>query len=122
VSIDRVSSFFFSGINTFCLFCSRSITQTWYETLTPTGDLTFVMSYCKNPFPEFKLAGLALLKAIVGHRWGQDAVLRTGGFIEYLLDRRVDNNKDATLDKYEVVTILSESPVFDAHQLLQLKR
>jgi 26S proteasome non-ATPase regulatory subunit 5 len=99
-----------------------SITQSWFQTISPSQDLTFVMNLCRNPFPELKMAGLDLLKSIVRHQWGQLAVLQTGGFLEYLLDRKVDNNKDATQEKYEVIKVLAESTMLDAQLLVHLKR
>ena len=80
------------------------------------------MDYIKNPFPDMKRAALGLLKAIVGHRWGQTYLLNTGGFVEYLLDRKQEADKDVVLDKYEVILVLAASTVFDEQTASELKR
>lgn len=100
----------------------RTITQTWYDYLSEQENLNLVMDYIKNPFPEMTRAALGLLKAIVGHRWGQTYLLNTGGFVEYLLNRKREADKDVVLDKYEVIRQLASSTVFDEQTTSQLKR
>ncbi|XP_055591945.1 LOW QUALITY PROTEIN: 26S proteasome non-ATPase regulatory subunit 5 [Uranotaenia lowii] len=99
-----------------------SITQTWYGYLSEEESLNLVMDYIRNPFPDIKRAALALLKAIIGHRWGQQYLLNTGGFIEYLLDRKREADKDIILDKYEIIRLLAQSNVFDEQTQAELKR
>lgn len=99
------------------------LTENWYKKLSSNADhLTFVMSFCKNSFPDIKMAGLQLLKAIVGYKWGQEYLSRTGGFIEYLLDRKVEFDKNVIHSKYEIVKLMSVSRCFDndiTNQLLK---
>ncbi|KXJ73008.1 hypothetical protein RP20_CCG016736 [Aedes albopictus] len=99
-----------------------SLTQSWYDNLAEQDNLNLVMDYIKNPFPDMKRAALGLLKAIVGHRWGQTYLLNTGGFVEYLLDRKQEADKDVVLDKYEVILVLAASTVFDEQTASELKR
>ncbi|XP_001661342.2 26S proteasome non-ATPase regulatory subunit 5 [Aedes aegypti] len=99
-----------------------SITQEWYGNLAEQENLNLVMDYIKNPFPDMKRAALGLLKAIVGHRWGQTYLLNTGGFVEYLLDRKQEADKDVVLDKYEVIRVLAASTVFDEQTASELRR
>ncbi|XP_062561042.1 26S proteasome non-ATPase regulatory subunit 5 [Armigeres subalbatus] len=99
-----------------------SILQSWYDNLTEQDNLNFVMDYIRNPFPDMKRAALGLLKAIVGHRWGQTYLLNTGGFVEYLLDRKQEADKDVVLDKYEVIRMLSMSSVFDEQTASDFRR
>ena len=80
------------------------------------------MAYCKNPFPDIKVAALGLLKAICTHKWGQEYLKNSGGFIEYLLDRKTDFDKHAIQEKYDVIKLLSTSTVFDAQIIVELKR
>lgn len=99
-----------------------TITQTWYDYLSEQDNLNLVMEYIRNPFPDMKRAALGLLKAIVGHRWGQTYLLNTGGFMEYLLDRKQEADKDVVLDKYEVIRLLASSMVFDEQAASELRR
>lgn len=80
------------------------------------------MDFVRNPFPDMKRAALALLKAIITHRWGQVFLLNTGGFIEYLLARKKEADKDVILDKYEIIQQLASSTVFDAQTISDLKK
>lgn len=50
------------------------------------------------------------------------ALKDTAGMIEYLLDRRAEFDKEAKQVKHEVISILSETTVFDAHTILLLKK
>lgn len=98
------------------------ITEIWFFRLTGTNQLTFVQDFCRNPFPEIKIAALGLLRAICCYRWGQRALSETAGFIEYLLDRNVEFDKDAIHEKYNVIKTLADSSVFDAGTILQIRQ
>lgn len=85
--------------------------------------MTFLLDFCRNPFPDIKIAALTLLKVIVVPVWGQKALEETAGFIEFLMDRNIEFNKDAIHEKYQIVEILSKSTtVFDPVALSQLKK
>lgn len=100
----------------------NQMTEYWFGCLTGTNQLTFVQDFCRNPFPEIKIAALALLRSICGYRWGQRALSETAGFIEYLLDRNSEFDKDAIHEKYNVIKALGESNVFDASTILQIRQ
>lgn len=99
-----------------------SITEYWFSSLTGTNQLTFVQDFCKNPFPELKIAALGLLRSICTYRWGQRSLNETAGFIEYLLDRNNEFDKDAICEKYNVIKVLGESSVFSTNTILQIKQ
>ncbi|XP_058834476.1 26S proteasome non-ATPase regulatory subunit 5 [Topomyia yanbarensis] len=99
-----------------------TITQTWYNYMTEEENLNLIMDYIKNPFPDMRRAALALLKAVIGHRWGQVYMLNTGGFMEYILDRKQEVDKDVIVDKYEIIRQLASSTVFDAQTIFELKK
>lgn len=64
-----------------------------------------------------------LLKVLVIPVWGQKALEQTAGFIEFLMDRNIEFNKDAIHEKYKIIEILSEAnTVFDPVSLSQLKK
>lgn len=99
-----------------------SITQSWYDQLSPAKDLNFPLQFTKNVFPDIKIAGLKLLKSIVNYRWGQEYLSQTAGFIEILLDRKVEFDKNVIHEKFEINKMLSESSVFDRDTVNQLKK
>lgn len=99
-----------------------SITEYWFSSLTGTNQLTFVQDFCRNPFPELKIAALILLRSIATYRWGQRALNETAGFIEYLLDRSIEFDKDAIHEKFNVIKVLGDSSVFSATTILQIKQ
>lgn len=99
-----------------------SITEYWFSSLTGTNQLTFVQDFCRNPFPELKIAALVLLRSIATYRWGQRALNETAGFIEYLLDRNNEFDKNAIHEKYNVIKVLGDSSEFNATTILQIKQ
>lgn len=98
------------------------ITEIWFFRLTGTNQLTFVQDFCRNPFPEIKIAALGLLRSICCYRWGQRALSETAGFIEYLLDRNIEFDKDAIHEKYNVIKTLADASIFDAGTILQIRQ
>lgn len=89
-----------------------NICRKWYHLLGEI-PLELVMKYAKNPFSEIRIAGFGILKAVIGHRWGQEEVKNMPGLIEFLLDRSAEVIKECKEIKYEIVVILSQSDVFD---------
>lgn len=75
--------------------------------------MTFVQEFCRNPFPEIKIAALALLRSICVYSWGQRALSNTAGFIEYLLDRNSEFDKDVLHEKYSIMKTIASSREFD---------
>lgn len=85
--------------------------------------MVFLLNFCRNPFPDIKIAALTLLKVIVAPLWGQKALEQTAGFIEFLMDRNIEFNKDAIHEKFKIIQILSKSTtVFDPASLSQLNK
>lgn len=85
--------------------------------------MVFLLNFCRNPFPDIKTAALTLLKVLVTPHWGRKALAETAGFVEFLMDRNVEFDKDAIHEKYKIIVMLSESTnVFDAATLGQLKK
>lgn len=101
----------------------RCITESWYETLSPENqNLQFVFVYVQNPFPDIKGATYGLLRSICLHKWGHERLYKTGGFIEFLLDRNTEFDKDLIQTKFDIIHLLSESMVFTAAILVKLKQ
>ncbi|XP_055326562.1 26S proteasome non-ATPase regulatory subunit 5 [Sitodiplosis mosellana] len=99
-----------------------SITEQWFKSLTGTNQLTFVQEFCRNPFSEIKTAALALLRSICVYAWGQRALSNTAGFIEYLLDRNSEVNKDVLHEKYSIIRTIANSREFDENTSRQINQ
>lgn len=103
-----------------------SITEYWFVGLSGhklfVQDLSFVHDFCRNPFPEIKIAALNLLRTICIYQWGQRALSETAGFIEYLLDRKAEFNKDVLHEKYNVLKSIIDSSDFDTGTIQQIKQ
>lgn len=103
-----------------------TITEYWFVALSGhklfARDLAFVQEFSRNPFPEIKLAALRLLAVICYYRWGQRALSETAGFIEYLLDRKAEFDKDILHEKYNVLKAVVDSSDFDINTIQQIKQ
>lgn len=83
--------------------------------------MQFLMDFCRNPFPDIKVACLSFIKSVCLHRWGIVALKDTAGFVEYLLDRKIEFDKEAKYKKFELIALLADSDVFDIQIKLQLR-
>lgn len=99
-----------------------SITEQWFSSLTENNRLSFVQEFCRNPFPEIKLAALALLRSICNYPWGQRALSNTAGFIEFLLDRNAEFDKDILHEKYNILKTIVNSREFDENTCQQIRK
>lgn len=62
---------------------SLSMTKRWFEALSPQ-PMDFVLSLCRQPFPETRLAGFQLLQVLATNPWGQEHIVRAPGMIASL--------------------------------------
>lgn len=85
-----------------------TITEKWYKYLDRGPGLKTVLSYCRNPFADIKLAGFGVLKSVVEYTWGRAAIANTAGFLEYVLDRGADVNTEAFQAKFDVLQCLNK--------------
>ena len=83
--------------------------------------MQFLMDFCRNPFPDIKVACLHFIRSICVHSWGVESLKNTAGFVEYLLDRKIEFDKEAKYAKYEIIKQLSESSIFDVQTSMQLR-
>ncbi|GFG29907.1 hypothetical protein Cfor_09925 [Coptotermes formosanus] len=88
---------------------SLAITKSWFEQLA-SNPMDLVVSVCRQPFTELRLAGLQVLRVLAEQQWGQENINSTPGLIEFLLDRGMESNKICKDSKFEVVKTLAESP------------
>lgn len=80
------------------------------------SNITFssLLSYCKQPFQDISLASFGFINSLITFSFGRTALAKTGGFVEFLLDRNNSiSSYDVAMMKYKIVTKLSSAPEFD---------
>ncbi|XP_023307211.2 26S proteasome non-ATPase regulatory subunit 5 [Lucilia cuprina] len=98
------------------------ILQRWFNYLNDgSNNMQFLMDFCRNPFPDIKISTLNLIGALCLYPWGIEALKNTAGFLEYLLDRKVEFDKDAKYAKFSVIKLLADSSAFDVQTNIQLR-
>ncbi|CAK1598913.1 unnamed protein product [Parnassius mnemosyne] len=98
------------------------MTREWFRSLNKESDaMETLLGICKIPFPDIKLAAYSLLDAVCQHLWGEELVARVAGFVEFLLDRSINEPKEAKEAKYDIIKRLSQSSVFDDNILTRFK-
>lgn len=85
-----------------------TITEQWYKYLDRGPGLKTILGYCRNPFPDIKLAGFGVLKSVVEYSWGRAEMANTAGFLEYVLDRGADVKTEAFQAKFDVLRCLDK--------------
>ena len=97
----------------------------WFYQLH-TNPLAVVLSIAKQPFADLRASGLRLLLALSPHEWAQREMTRLPGFVEYLLDRRTEPDKEGKELKHNIVHSLVASgtaeSVFGSVNYLQLRK
>ncbi|XP_067635132.1 26S proteasome non-ATPase regulatory subunit 5 isoform X2 [Eurosta solidaginis] len=93
----------------------------WFKYLADGNTMQFLMDFCRNPFPDIKVACLSFIKSVCMHSWGVVALRNTAGFVEYLLDRKIEFDKEAKYQKFELIRLLADSDDFDVQTNLQLR-
>ncbi|KAM7349078.1 26S proteasome non-ATPase regulatory subunit 5 [Cochliomyia hominivorax] len=98
------------------------ILQRWFSYLNEnSNNMQFLMDFCRNPFPDIKISTLNLIGSFCLYPWGIEALKNTAGFLEYLLDRKVEFDKDAKYAKFSVIKLLADSNAFDVQTNIQLR-
>ena len=57
---------------------SLALTRLWFEHLAP-DPMSVVMSVCRQPFIELRLAGFQVLQVLAEQQWGQEYINKTPG-------------------------------------------
>eukprot|EP00057_Strongylocentrotus_purpuratus_P033881 XP_793127.2 PREDICTED: 26S proteasome non-ATPase regulatory subunit 5 [Strongylocentrotus purpuratus] len=101
-----------------------SMQERWFTHLSPK-PLDLLLSLCKQPFTEIRLNALLILRALVSQPWAGRILNQEAGFLEYLLDRSTEPDKEGKETKYAVVKALAEvsstGDTFGRPALLRLK-
>ena len=104
----------------------ESTSLQWFNILHPKL-LPVLMSLVKQPFQDLRLAGLRVLLTMSSFEWGQRQFQQHAGFLEYLLDRSTEPDKEGRELKSEIVHSLVTSgtiaeTVFGNIDLLKLRK
>lgn len=67
------------------------------------------MSIARQPFADLRHAALKVILSLAPYEWGQREMMAHGGFLEYLLDRHTEADKEGKELKYEIVHVMVES-------------
>lgn len=78
-------------------------------------NLNFLFPHYVNiPFTDLKQASLHIMLSFASYPWGHQALNKTAGLIEYLLNRHNEDDYTAANIKYEILEKLSHvENVFD---------
>lgn len=99
-----------------------SILNRWFNYLNcQSKNMQFLMDFCRNPFPDIKISTLNFIGSLCLYSWGIDALKNTAGFLEYLLDRKIEFDKEAKYAKFCVIKLLANSNAFDVQTNIQLR-
>lgn len=61
-----------------------TITEKWFKVID-SNPMDFLLTYCRNPFVELRIAGFGILNSVSKQQWGQNTIRGTPGtlFIFY---------------------------------------
>jgi 26S proteasome non-ATPase regulatory subunit 5 len=67
-----------------------ALTKLWFEQLAP-DPMELVMSVCRQPFVELRLASLQVMQVLAEQQWGQERINSTPGKSFFFLFSSVSN-------------------------------
>ncbi|KAM8933708.1 26S proteasome non-ATPase regulatory subunit 5 [Pelodytes ibericus] len=101
-----------------------AMAETWFNSLS-NQPIDFFRSIVSQPFPELHCGALKTFTAIANQPWAQKLMIQSPGFIEYVVDRTVDPDKESKDAKFELVKALVNSPtiagIFGNQHYLRLR-
>ncbi|XP_041095640.1 26S proteasome non-ATPase regulatory subunit 5-like [Polyodon spathula] len=101
-----------------------AMTESWFSSFSNQPLELFKNISCQ-PFPELHCSALKVFSAIASQAWGQKMMIDTPGFVEYILDRSAQPDKESKDAKYEIVNTLvnskSTAGIFGNQQYLRLR-
>ncbi|XP_072908898.1 26S proteasome non-ATPase regulatory subunit 5 [Hemitrygon akajei] len=100
------------------------MTESWFHALHSHPMETF-RSLSSQPFPDIHIGALKVFTAIASQPWGQRLMIGTPGFVEYIIDRSTEADKNSKDAKFELVKALVDSKtiaeIFGNQHYLQLR-
>lgn len=99
-----------------------SIVQGWFHQLDPK-PIALMTGITKQPFSELRLGALTVFLELSAQPWAQTLMSQQPGFLEFLLDRRSEPDKECLERKFEIVKSLCESASdsWSPHALAQMR-
>ncbi|KAE8582425.1 hypothetical protein XENTR_v10020120 [Xenopus tropicalis] len=85
-----------------------AMARTWFHSLS-AQPMDLFRSIASQPFPELHCGALKVFTAIANQSWAQKLMIESPGFIEYVVDRTVDPDKDSKDAKFALVKALAGS-------------
>lgn len=96
----------------------------WFQCIS-CEPVDTILSLCRQPFTSVKCAGFHLIKTLSLFSWGLEALVEFPTFVEFILDRSADSNKESKDARYEAVKGIAESPrcihIFGNHNYLKFQ-
>ena len=80
----------------------HSVSRQWLAKIRP-DFFQLLLSVVRQPFADLRLAGLVVMLEMANWEWGQREMQKCPGFLEYLLDRNSEPDKEGKELKYEIV-------------------
>nr|XP_039265803.1 26S proteasome non-ATPase regulatory subunit 5-like [Styela clava] len=81
----------------------------WFRCIS-SSPIDAILFLCRQPFTSVKCAGFHLIKTIAKLEFGMAAMVEFPTFVEFILDRSSDNNKESKDARFEAVKAIAESP------------
>ncbi|XP_053329511.1 26S proteasome non-ATPase regulatory subunit 5-like [Spea bombifrons] len=101
-----------------------AMAESWFRSLSNQPIDLFRGIVCQ-PFPELHCGGLKVFTAIANQPWAQKLMIESPGFLEYIVDRTVDPDKESKDAKFVLVKALVSSPtiaeIFGNQHYLRLR-
>ena len=103
----------------------HSVSRQWMLEMHPCF-FPLLLSVVRQPFADLRLAGLAVMLELGGWEWGQREMQTCPGFLEYLLDRSSEPDKEGKELKYEIVHCIVNTEcsdvVWSSVDLMKMKK
>ncbi|XP_040261962.1 26S proteasome non-ATPase regulatory subunit 5 [Bufo bufo] len=101
-----------------------AMAESWFRCLS-TQPMEMFRSMASQPFPELHCRALKVFIAVANQPWAQRMMIESPGFMEYIVDRSVDLDKDSKDAKFELVKALinakTTAQVFGNQHYLRLR-
>ncbi|GAV02662.1 hypothetical protein RvY_13199 [Ramazzottius varieornatus] len=102
----------------------QEINKQWFG-LAGSGLFAILFRKAQNPFKDIKIPVLGILKSMADQKWGHEHFRDEPGFMEYLLNRQAEVDKDIKELKFQIITAIAGSPtiseVFDSVTVIRLR-
>ncbi|KAM3911402.1 26S proteasome non-ATPase regulatory subunit 5 [Leptodactylus fuscus] len=82
-----------------------AMAESWFRGLCPQ-PMEMFRSIASQPFPDLHCGALKVFTAVANQPWAQRMMIDSPGFVEYIVDRTVDQDKDSKDAKFELVKAL----------------